>query len=129
MQHGGENVARLPRPTRRSMLAAGIGGVAAASLAACTASSPASQIARTTARSAAARPSSRLELILLGTQAGPPIAADRTGTSTALVVDGKVYVVDCGRSSATQYRRAGLDFADLEGIFITHLHADHVADY
>ncbi|MDN5756982.1 MAG: MBL fold metallo-hydrolase [Tomitella sp.] len=49
--------------------------------------------------------------------------------STALVVDGKVYVIDCGRSAVTQYRRAGLPFAQLQAMFITHLHADHIADY
>lgn len=70
-----------------------------------------------------------LELVLLGTKAGPPVDPLRAGTSSALVVDGATYVVDCGRSAVTQYLRAGLTLASLSGIFITHLHADHVADY
>ncbi|MFF4793331.1 MBL fold metallo-hydrolase [Streptomyces sp. NPDC001276] len=74
------------------------------------------------------RPSA-LELVLLGTKAGPPIDPLRAGISTALVVDGATYVIDCGRSAATQYVRSGLTLASLSGIFITHLHADHVADY
>ncbi|WP_030418934.1 MBL fold metallo-hydrolase [Streptomyces sp. SCSIO 75703] len=71
----------------------------------------------------------KLDLVLLGTKAGPPVDPLRTGISTALVVDGATYVVDCGRAAATQYVRAGLTMSSLSGIFITHLHADHVADY
>lgn len=70
-----------------------------------------------------------LELVLLGTKAGPPVDPLRAGISTALVVDGATYVIDCGRSAATQYVRSGLTLASLSGIFITHLHADHIADY
>ncbi|WP_461143877.1 MBL fold metallo-hydrolase [Salinifilum aidingensis] len=46
-----------------------------------------------------------------------------------LSVHGKNYVVDCGRSSVTQYKKAELEFRDLRSIFITHLHADHVCDF
>ncbi|MET9188527.1 MBL fold metallo-hydrolase [Streptomyces tendae] len=74
-------------------------------------------------------PRGPLELVLLGTKAGPPVDPLRAGISSALVVDGATYVVDCGRSAVTQYIRAGLTLASLSGIFITHLHADHVADY
>ncbi|WP_402463903.1 MBL fold metallo-hydrolase [Isoptericola aurantiacus] len=68
-------------------------------------------------------------LVLLGTKGGPPLDADRAGICSALVVDGAVYLVDVGRSATTQYFRSGLGFADLAGVFVTHLHADHVADY
>jgi len=70
-----------------------------------------------------------LDLICLGTKGGPPPSPDATGISSALVVDGAVYLVDVGRSAVTQYVRSGLKFRDLRGVFITHLHADHVADY
>lgn len=70
-----------------------------------------------------------LELVLLGTEAGPPVEPSAAGISTALVVDGVNYVIDCGRASLTQYVRSGLRLGDLRSIFITHLHADHVADY
>ncbi|WP_265443449.1 MBL fold metallo-hydrolase [Flexivirga meconopsidis] len=75
------------------------------------------------------RPFGPLELVLLGTEAGPPPEAYRAGISTALVVDGKTYLIDCGRASVTQYKKAGLKYASLEAIFLTHLHADHIADY
>lgn len=70
-----------------------------------------------------------LTLVLLGTQAGPPPVVSRAGISSAVVVDGASYVIDCGRSSVSQYQRAGLQYASLCNIFITHLHADHVCDY
>ncbi|QUD84245.1 MBL fold metallo-hydrolase [Gordonia polyisoprenivorans] len=53
----------------------------------------------------------------------------RTGISSVLTIDGKNYVVDAGRSAVTQYLRAGLEFKSLEAMFVTHLHADHIADY
>jgi ribonuclease BN (tRNA processing enzyme) len=68
-------------------------------------------------------------LTLLGTSGGPQAEYGRTGTSTALTVEGYNYVVDAGRSSVTQYLNAGLTFSALKGMFITHLHADHLADY
>lgn len=67
-------------------------------------------------------------LTFLGTLGGPPPEVGVAGVSTVLTVDGKNYVVDAGRSSVTQYVNAGLRMADLSSIFVTHLHADHVAD-
>ena len=68
------------------------------------------------------------ELILLGTAAAPMPVAGRAGISSALVVDGRVFVVDCGRGAPSGYVNAGLDFRQLDAVFITHLHADHTGD-
>jgi ribonuclease BN (tRNA processing enzyme) len=68
-------------------------------------------------------------LTLLGTSGGPQAEYVRTGTSSVLTVEGQNYVVDCGRASVTQYLNAGLEFKALKAMFITHLHADHLADY
>ncbi|GAA1720243.1 MBL fold metallo-hydrolase [Isoptericola hypogeus] len=111
--------------SRRHLLKAGtIGTVGAAvwgSAAAPAAASTASVVGR--------RPGSRgVELVALGTAAGPPLESGHAGISTVLRVHGRNYVVDCGRSALTQYSRAGLLLPDLAGIFVTHLHADHVAD-
>jgi ribonuclease BN (tRNA processing enzyme) len=54
--------------------------------------------------------------------------AGRAGISAALVVDGRVFVIDCGRGSPSAFVDAGLDFRRLEAVFLTHLHADHIGD-
>jgi ribonuclease BN (tRNA processing enzyme) len=68
-------------------------------------------------------------VILLGTAGGPPPEPTRAGISSALVIDGKVYLIDCGRSAVTQYIHANLLYVNIQSIFLTHLHADHVCDY
>jgi metallo-beta-lactamase superfamily protein len=117
------------RMGRRSLLA-GVGGLAAAvGLAAC---SPGSTQAAGASPAPAPAPAgnAKLEVVLLGTQAGPPIEeSDRTGISSALVVDGRTYLIDCGRAAVTQFKRSGLRLDSLSNIFITHLHADHISDY
>ena len=50
------------------------------------------------------------------------------GISSALIVDGRVFVIDCGRGSPSAFADAGLDFSRLEAVFLTHLHADHTGD-
>lgn len=84
------------------------------------------------------------KLVLLGTAGGPmtwvsphgghPTA--REGIASAVVVAGRVYLVDCGLGVARQLRLAQLgndgDFAgfeNLQAIFLTHLHSDHTMDY
>jgi ribonuclease BN (tRNA processing enzyme) len=68
------------------------------------------------------------ELILLGTAGAPMPVAGRGGISSALVVDGRVFVIDCGRGSPSSFVDLGLDFTRLEAVFLTHLHADHIGD-
>lgn len=112
---------------RRSVLG-GLGSAAAlVGLSACTSAGEVRDAAATGPDQAIG--DAKLGLALLGTQAGPPVVADRAGIASALVVDGHVYVVDCGRAATTQYLRAGLQFRNLNSIFLTHLHADHLADY
>ena len=68
------------------------------------------------------------ELVLLGTAGAPLPVAARAGISSALIVDDRVFVIDCGRGSPSAFVDAGLDFTRLEAIFSTHLHADHAGD-
>lgn len=72
-------------------------------------------------------------IIALGTAGGPRWWAcgtenKRCGIGTAIVVDGGFYLVDCGHGIGRRIHEAGLDLADLRGVFITHLHADHIID-
>jgi ribonuclease BN (tRNA processing enzyme) len=54
--------------------------------------------------------------------------AGRAGISSALIVDQRVFVIDCGRGSPSAFANAGLDFSHLEAVLLTHLHADHIGD-
>ncbi len=121
-----------PGTNRRNILkASAIAALAAPVLAACGSSNDSAGASPTpTELTAAAPPPTRgLRLTLLGTGGGPPPDYVRAGISSALSVDGKNYVIDAGRSAVTQYLRAGLEFKSLTGMFVTHLHADHIADY
>jgi ribonuclease BN (tRNA processing enzyme) len=59
------------------------------------------------------------ELILLGTAGAPLPVAGRAGISTAIVIDGRIFVIDCGRGAPSAFTEAGLDFARLEAVFLT----------
>ena len=72
-------------------------------------------------------------VITLGTAGGPRWwkdhqATPRFGIATAVVVNSTWYLVDCGQGAGRQANAAGLDMADLGGIFITHMHSDHTVD-
>lgn len=75
-------------------------------------------------------PRAQHHVVTLGTAGGPRFwkGATRTGIATAVVVDDGYYLVDCGHGVGRQLERAGLDLADLKGVFITHLHSDHTVD-
>lgn len=68
-------------------------------------------------------------IVLLGTKGGPAI---RPGgpwpTSTLLELGGRRIVVDCGLGVTRGVTDAGLSLKQLDLIFITHLHSDHVLE-
>ena len=68
------------------------------------------------------------ELVLLGTAGAPMPVAGRGGICSALLIDGRVFVIDCGRGAPSAFVEAGLDFTRLEAVFLSHLHVDHVGD-
>ncbi len=71
----------------------------------------------------------RSRLILLGTAGGPTPKPDRSAPANAIVVDGAIYVIDCGNGVARQMAKAGLDLGAIRDVFVTHQHSDHNADY
>ncbi len=78
-------------------------------------------------------PSTRLVLLGTGTPQPDP---DRSGPSTAVVVNGSAYLVDFGpgvvRRAAAAARDRGitaLEPANIRVVFATHLHSDHTAGY
>lgn len=70
----------------------------------------------------------RTRLILLGTSGGPVAAPGRTGISSVLVVGDRAYLVDAGAGAVRKYAQAGLTLPQLAGVFVTHLHSDHLGD-
>lgn len=113
------------RGSRRRLLAsaAGLGALGALGAAA-----PASAASHRRGPRTVRVPDRGTAIVTLGTQGGPPVQPRRAGISSALVVDGATYMVDAGRRSVSQYVAAGLAWADLRSVFVTHLHADHVAE-
>ena len=77
----------------------------------------------------------RTEVVFLGT--GTPFPdPERSGPSTAIVVDGTAYLFDCGpgvvRRAQLASQRLHLDALKPQNIrfaFITHLHSDHTLGY
>ncbi len=67
-------------------------------------------------------------VVLLGTHGGPGIERDRAQTSSAVVVDGVPYLVDCGYGSLRQLVLSTIGYQQLDSVFFTHLHDDHSLD-
>ena len=83
-------------------------------------------------------PTARTRVVLLGTAGGPVfLSPDRAGISTAVVYEDRVYAVDLGYSSHHRLAASGVAsdgtisgaFAKLRGVFFTHLHTDHLAEW
>lgn len=106
-----------------------------------TTTTPASTMAAsTTSMPTTTLPAERYNtrVVLLGTAGGPRwFPGDkRAGISSAVVVGDATYLVDCGDGWGRRYEQAGLyapppnlDFNNLRGVFLTHLHSDHVVGY
>lgn len=73
-------------------------------------------------------------VITLGTAGGPLVwkpangTEPRCGIATALDLGDRWYLIDCGQGTYRQIQQTGLDMKKLAGIFITHLHSDHIID-
>ena len=66
-------------------------------------------------------------LITLGTAGGPLPRKDRAQSSSLLVINGTLYLIDAGDGVTRRIVQAGYDFRQVGKIFITHLHSDHTA--
>ena len=66
-----------------------------------------------------------MKIITLGTGAAVP-TLKRGHASLLLWWKGKSFLFDCGEATQVQFRKGGVKFAPLEGIFISHLHGDHI---
>ena len=90
---------------------------------------PSTPLLRISAPPFAARAATRAALIVPGTAGGATPKPDRAAPASAVVVDGVIYVVDCGNGVARQMVQAKLDLGAIRHVFLTHQHSDHNADY
>jgi ribonuclease Z len=70
-------------------------------------------------------PPSKIYAILLGTGFPRP-DAERAGPCTAIIVGDKIFLVDAGRGVTQRLAGAGLKPANIQAVFLTHLHSDHI---
>jgi ribonuclease Z len=69
-----------------------------------------------------------VDVVLLGT--GFPLPdPDRAGPATLVRAGGMNLVFDCGRGLLMRLRGAGVGPAMVHGVFLTHLHSDHMTDF
>lgn len=69
---------------------------------------------------------SALIVLLLGTGYPRP-DPERAGPSTVVIAGDAWFVVDAGRGTTMRLAATDLKYANLRGVFLTHLHSDHTA--
>ena len=69
-----------------------------------------------------------MRVIMLGTGAAM-VDPDRNHSWILITVRGRHYLFDCGHGATYQLVRAGVDPAEVDVIFLSHLHFDHIADF
>lgn len=68
----------------------------------------------------------KIRLVTVGT--GSPIPGQRRLSCNAVFVNGKFFLFDIGDGAANYIEQLRLPLTEIEGIFITHWHADHYFD-
>ncbi len=66
------------------------------------------------------------ELLVLGSSSADPIQR-RFSSAYALVVTGRLFLIDCGAPVSNLLYNYGFDAVDVQAVFLSHWHMDHVA--
>lgn len=69
---------------------------------------------------------STITVVMCGT--GAPIPSDRAQACTAVFAGGQYLVFDTGDGAQRSMEDNGLPVADIDAVFLTHFHSDHMAD-
>ncbi len=69
--------------------------------------------------------SDEIVVTMLGTSA-PAVSTVRFGPSTLVQAGGLNLLFDAGRGAATRLTQLGVSLGNIEGVFITHFHSDHL---
>jgi ribonuclease BN (tRNA processing enzyme) len=68
-----------------------------------------------------------MKLVILGSGTCVP-SLRRNAPANYLAIGGREVLVDCGSGTLLQLERAGKSYRDIDAVFLTHFHPDHVAD-
>jgi len=79
-------------------------------------------------RQTAALRANDTELLMLGTAGGPPLRKDRSEPATLLIVDGRLYLIDCGIGTIRRLVEVGIPSETLGTIFFTHLQTSELVE-
>ncbi len=69
---------------------------------------------------------SQWQFCVLGTKAGGAPLVKRHSSSTALLLPSTTLLFDCAEHTQVQLLRAGISRANIDHIFLSHLHGDHI---
>lgn len=67
------------------------------------------------------------EIFILGSASGVP-TKNRFCTSIGVSIEGDLYLFDCGAPCSSLIQRMSYNPINLKALFLSHFHADHVAD-
>src|SRR5262245_47405475 len=69
-----------------------------------------------------------IKVTLLGT-GGPSPVMSRFGPSTLVEAGGHKFLFDAGRGALQRLTQVQVRWQDIDGVFLTHLHSDHVVGF
>lgn len=69
-----------------------------------------------------------VRVTLLGTGAPVPVL-NRFGPSILVEAGGRKFLIDAGRGSLQRLSQLGVRWQEVDGVFLTHLHSDHVVGF
>lgn len=69
-----------------------------------------------------------IKVTLLGTGCPAPVM-ERFGPSTLVEAAGQKLIFDTGRGAMQRLKQANVRWQDIDGVFFTHLHSDHVVGF
>lgn len=75
-----------------------------------------------------AAPAPTIRVTLLGTGSPAPVM-NRFGPSTLVEAGGQTFLFDAGRGALQRLAQVKVRWRDVDGVFLTHLHSDHVVGF
>ncbi len=68
------------------------------------------------------------KLVLFGTQGGPIMNTNRMMTAQAVIINGKIHLVDFGYGTLRRMAEMRIPVDNLQNLYLTHHHSDHMMD-